>query len=134
MILAACILVFFAIHITKLLRRAQKNAYRRLAAAEIDRICESPHGGDAEAVAAISAVLKRAALVAYPRAAVASLTGAGWGSFLEQSNPRPGGGELKQLLGRAGDGAWRLQPGDLSRLAEQAKAWARQHRPDSGDV
>jgi hypothetical protein len=130
-ILAACALAFLALYIAHLARRARMNAYRRAAVAEINRICGSP-SADAEAVAAISAVLKRAALVAYPRAAVASLTGARWTSFLEESNPRPGGGELKQLLGRVSDGALRLRPGDLSRLAEQAKIWTRKHRPDSG--
>ncbi len=132
-ILAASALAFLALYVAHLARRTRLNAYRRAAVAEIDRICGSPPV-DAEAVAAISAVLKRAALVAYPRAAVASLTGARWASFLEASNPRAGGGELKQFLGRVGDGALRLQPGDLSRLAEQAKAWARKHRPVSGDA
>jgi hypothetical protein len=132
-ILATCALAFLALYIAHLAQRALMNAYRRAAVAEINRICGS-QSEDREIVAAISAVLKRAALVAYPRAAVASLTGARWASFLEESNPRLGGGELKQLLGRVGDGALRLQPGDLSRLAEQAKAWARQHRPDSGDA
>jgi hypothetical protein len=133
-ILAACILVFLAVYIAHLVRRARMNAYRQVAVAEIDRICGSP-SEDGDAVAGVSAVLKRVALVAYPRAVVASLTGAQWASFLEGSNQaRPGGGELKEFLGRVGDGALRLQPGDLSRLAEQAKVWARKHRPDSGSV
>ncbi len=133
-ILAACALAFLAIYITYLVRTARANAYRRIAVAEIDRICGQA-SEDAGAVAAISAVLKRAALVAYPRVAVASLSGVEWATFLEHSNgARLGIDALKEFLVRVSDGALRLQPGDLNRLGEQAKAWARKHQPDSSGV
>ena len=101
---------------------------------EIDAICRQA-SGDAEAAAAISAVLKRTALAAYPRAAVASLTGAEWAAFLkERSGTRSGIDALKDFLSRVSDRALLLQPGELRKLAEQAKIWARTHRAFSGDA
>jgi hypothetical protein len=128
-IVAACALAFFAIKAVHVVLKARKNAYRRAAAAEIDRICGSPTEGAAVTVAAVSAVLKRAALVAYPREVVAPLSGPEWASFIEKTSANPNVGELKEFLSRVSDRALHLQPGDLGRLAEQARSWAREHRP-----
>jgi Domain of unknown function (DUF4381) len=134
-IVVACLLAILAINIARFVQRARRNAYRRAAAAEIDRICQSSVDADAETVAAISAVLKRAALVAYPREAVASLTGAGWGSFIEETNETSRGvGELKEWFGRVSNPGLILSPGDLSKVAEQARSWVRQHQPFTGDA
>ncbi|RDJ19681.1 DUF4381 domain-containing protein [Bosea caraganae] len=66
------------------LRRYRADAYLRLAAKEIDDGL-SPNGDGTDV--AISAILKRAAMVAYGRERVASLTGAAWTEFLAASAP-----------------------------------------------
>ncbi|MFT5904598.1 MAG: hypothetical protein ACI9E1_000183 [Cryomorphaceae bacterium] len=61
------------------IRNYQRNAYRRVALAEID----TP-GGDLQR---LPALLKRVALSAYPRSEVASLAGQDWIDFLNQEAP-----------------------------------------------
>ena len=63
-------------------RHWQRNAYRR----EALRALETADGRD------ISAILKRAALAAFPREQVASLNGAAWLAFLD----RTGGTALRE--------------------------------------
>jgi hypothetical protein len=81
-ILGAALVAAIAILTGNAIRRYRHNAYRRAALAELSAI--GAHEGSADA-AAISAVLKRAALVAYPRIEVASLTGSAWLAFLDRS-------------------------------------------------
>lgn len=56
------------------------NAYRRTALAALDKVQDDP--------VAISAVLRRTALVAYPRERVASLYGNSWLTFLDSVAPK----------------------------------------------
>ena len=64
--------------------RWRRNRYRREAIGILEAI---ETGSDAEnAGSAIASVLKRAALVAYPRDRVASLHGAAWAEFLRASS------------------------------------------------
>ncbi|TWT73119.1 DUF4381 domain-containing protein [Allorhodopirellula solitaria] len=65
------------------------NAYRRAAMAELESAATTVH---------IAAILKRAALVAYPRLDVASMTGAQWCDHLAKSVDGPLSAELKQEL------------------------------------
>jgi hypothetical protein len=65
------------------LRRYRADAYLRCAVAEIDAVA----GGDAAIPEAISAILKRAAIVAYGREDVASLTGPAWAGFITRTAP-----------------------------------------------
>ncbi len=59
-------------------RRYRADAYLRRADAEVAR---------ATSIEQVSAVLKRAAMVAYGRERVASLTGASWGTFIRATTP-----------------------------------------------
>ena len=80
-ILATGCLAALAMSAAVALGRYQRNAYRRAALAELAAVnVDGP-----AAAAAISAVLKRVALVAYPRSEVASLTGAAWLAFLDRA-------------------------------------------------
>ncbi len=115
-IVGACILAAIAIWCVQMLQAYRRNAYRRVAGMEIDRICRSASVGDEKSVA-ISEVLKRAALVAYPRETVASLSGSGWTSFLEKT------GEFGS--------SW---PGELDDVAQRARLWLRTHRYTSPGV
>jgi hypothetical protein len=68
-------------------RRHRKNEYRRAALRELDVVERDWQRQDrrAETLAAIPDLLKRAALSAYPRAEVASLSGDAWLSFLDRT-------------------------------------------------
>lgn len=70
-------------------RRARAERYRRLALGELAAI-EAAAGDPArrsEALSALPALLKRAALARVPRERVASLSGDAWLAFLERTGP-----------------------------------------------
>ncbi|MCA9416312.1 MAG: DUF4381 domain-containing protein [Candidatus Omnitrophica bacterium] len=73
---AAAVLIAGAVLAKRMWRRWKSNAYRREALLEIE---------SASSVEAISEILKRAALVAFPRIEVASLSGQGWIDWLSKS-------------------------------------------------
>lgn len=103
----ACLVVLAALAIV----RHRRNAYRRAALLELDTA-----GGDE-----ISAILKRAALAAFPRAQVASLSGAAWLTFLDRSGgTRFADGALSALT-YGGDG-------DREAVAAEARRWIERHR------
>ena len=69
----------------QLIRRRRRNRYRRDALVELKAIDISTELNPAEAAQQIAALLKRTALVAYPRREVASLFGRDWAQFLRES-------------------------------------------------
>lgn len=81
-IVAITALAALAIFCWRALIRYRADAYLRRAAAEIDAIADPSSVPDA-----VSAILKRAAMVGYGRERVASLTGAAWTDFLAASAP-----------------------------------------------
>jgi outer membrane lipoprotein SlyB len=117
-IIAAAGLAAAAILSAAALARYRRNAYRREALRQLDTV----------AFGAISAVLKRTALAAWPREQVAALTGAAWLAFLDRTGRTTafteGAGRHIETLafGGAVDG----QAADAARAA--ARAWVRAHR------
>ena len=80
-------LVLVLVLVIRFFLRWQQNRYRREARAELavhERALTDP-GRRAEAVSAIAGLLKRAALTAFPREQVASLTGRKWFAFLDET-------------------------------------------------
>jgi hypothetical protein len=109
-----------AILLVRAWRRWRADAYRRAGLLALDAA-----GADA---AAIAEVMRRAALSAWPRAEVASLTGRGWLVFLDESggksafSGRPAGAELLQApYGRS------IGPASAE-LQAAARSWMRGHR------
>ena len=98
-------------------RRWRANAYRRAALREL---------GGAESVASIAEILKRVALVAYPRTQVASLTGSAWGAWLAETGGRPVPAAVSQALtvGVFADG----ESANVGQLAAFAAEWIRSHK------
>jgi hypothetical protein len=95
-------------------RRWRRNAYRREALRELT----------AASPPRIAAILKRAALVAWPRAQVAGLAGADWAAFLRRTAPRARLDEATAL------GLADLAYGSGMREAREAAArWIRCHDP-----
>jgi hypothetical protein len=116
----AAALAMLAVHV---IRHHRHNAYRRAALAELAALDSAD---DPARARAISAILKRTALVAYPRAEVASLTGAAWLAFLD----RTAGTDAftkgpAAALERAAYGA---PTGDDAALAAAARRWVKRHR------
>jgi Domain of unknown function (DUF4381) len=82
----------------------------------------------ATAAAEISAILKRAALVAFPREASAELTGGRWASFLDRT------GRAKDFTDGAGKDLWLVAYGapsssaDMKGIVRAARRWLHRHR------
>lgn len=70
----------------KIIKHWHHNAYRRLALKELQQLQQDYAHNLPVLVEQLSLLLKRVALVAYPRAKVAGLTGQGWLQFLDQTN------------------------------------------------
>ena len=97
-------------------RRA--NAYRRAALAELDAAGDDP--------ARIAEIVRRTALMAFPRREVASVHGEEWLAFLDRTGRGSG---FVSAPGRAMLAApYRPVPPDPA-LASLARDWVRHHRP-----
>ena len=106
-------------------RHRRLNRYRRDALAELDAIAARKDIDPAESAQRIAAVLKRTALVAYPRSEVAALYGADWARFLTVSADNDA--RIAEAADRLASAAYR--PGaDPDVLAEPARRWVRRHR------
>lgn len=104
-------------------QRYRDDAYLRRAAEEIDA------SSNVTEPVAVSAVLKRAAMIAYGRERVASLTGAAWTAFILETAPA---GHAMAVLTTSLDGLFSAsaQPSaqDPAALSAEAKAWLRGQR------
>jgi hypothetical protein len=105
--------------------RYRRNAYRRAALGELAAVEDLPAG---EAAQRVTAVLKRAALVAYPRAEVAELSGQAWLGFLDRTGRTDAftTGPARELPSLAYGG--RRGASDLPAIVSAARAWVRRHR------
>jgi len=105
--------------------RHRRDAYRRAALVELANIEPLSPG---EAAQRITAVLKRAALVAYPRTEVAELSGEAWLGFLDRTGHTQaftrGPAQVLPSLAYGGSGEML----DLPAIVSAARAWVRQHR------
>ena len=102
----------------------RRNRYRRAALAELETIEARAHRGK-PAAALLAALLKRTALVAYPRREVAALYGAEWARFLRES-----AGHSRSVEKSADDlaaVAYRRDP-DVAVLIQPARRWIEAHR------
>ena len=118
--LAVAILVGAAI-----VRRRRRNRYRREALATLDAIATHSQMSASESAQRVAEVVKRTALVAYPRARVASLYGKDWARFLCESagNDKQVTEAAESLAGAA------YRPGaDGRSLLGPARRWVKVHR------
>lgn len=93
------------------IRHYQRNAYRR----------EALQALDTAQPADISAILKRAALVAFPREQVASLSGPAWLAFLDRTGGTKFANTALASLTYGGSG-------DKEAVLGEARRWLTQHR------
>lgn len=92
-------------------RRRQRDAYRR----------EALQALDTAQPADISAILKRAALVAFPREQVASLSGPAWLAFLDRTGGTTFANTALASLTYGGSG-------DKEAVLAEARRWIARHR------
>lgn len=119
--------VMLAVMAWRILRRYRADAYLRRAEAEIDALA----GGDARSTEAVSAVLKRAAIVAYGREEAASLTGEGWAAFITQTSPAGSQtGDLTESLATMSAPGRRVP--EAGALVAEAKGWLHGQRGRAG--
>jgi hypothetical protein len=112
----AALVVWVALRMAQTWRR---NRYRRAALAELETT--SP--------AALSALMKRTALAAWPREVVASLSGGEWLDFLDASAAgRRFAGAPGNRIEEIAISGERVAPEEERRLRELAAQWIRRHR------
>lgn len=109
----------------EVVRRRHRNRYRREATMLLKAIELQSQGESAAIAAQVAVVLKRTALVAYPRRSVAQLHGARWARFLcETVNDDP---EVVGAAERLASAAYRPDENGRS-LVKPAQRWIRMHR------
>lgn len=123
-ILAAALLAVLALLVARAIVRHRHDAYRRQALRELKAL---PAPLDAKGAQSLSAILKRTALVAFPRADVAALTGTAWLRFLDKSGGMqafetgPAARLAEIALGAPGSA-------DERAIRAAARDWIRRHR------
>jgi hypothetical protein len=110
-VVGAAIVAAAALVIVAAVRHWQGNAYRREALRALAT------AGDAD----VSAILKRAALAAFPREQVASLHGAAWLAFLDRTGGTAFANTALLALTYGGRG-------DRDAVVAQARRWIVRHR------
>ena len=97
------------------------NAYRRAAVTALN--------GAGDDAGAIAAIIRRTALVAYPRSVVASLHGEDWLRFLDQTRGKTG---FETDMGRTMlQSPYRSVPAPVDGLSDLAIDWVRHHRAEA---
>lgn len=115
-------------------RRWQANRYRREALAQLALIEQqlSDSARRREALTAMPELLKRVALAAWPRAAVAQLSGEEWLAFLRRHGgqdafPEPSARLLDDLEYRSTKARTSISEGDARVFAAAARRWIEEH-------
>jgi len=117
-VLAGVIALAVAAAIWRAVARHRANAYRRAALAEL---------ANARTTANLATLLRRTALAAYPRVAVAGLAGTDWTDFLDRSAPGGFPSDAREDLRHA----FCREPSAPSQHLRDATArWIKTHRKD----
>lgn len=119
-VIAILILVAFVLAGLRSVRRYRANAYRRAALHALQTGRNDPQ--------AIAAILRRAALAAYPRRDVAGLAGKDWLRFLDS---RIGGEAFQAGAGQAVATAPYVSTAPDAALPALAERWIKYHRPEA---
>ncbi len=107
------------------IQKWHRNRYRRDALAMLKEIGAHADASSSAVAGQVALLIKRTALVAYPRAEVASLYGSEWAAFLRQS----AGNDpvVEKAAGDLATAAYRVNV-DGGKLIEPARRWIRVHR------
>lgn len=124
-------LVLLTIHLFWVLKAWRKDTYRREALRELDSVLAE--GG--HKASQVPALLKRAALAAWPRQDVAGLNGPAWHAFLDKTASTDlfcsGAGAILDKLSYGASGGYRPSGADLEQLRAASEYWLKHHRPEA---
>ena len=109
----------------QIVKRRRRNRYRRDALAELEAIAARRDIEPAESAQRIATVLKRTALVAFPRADVAALYGKDWAKFLSETADNDA--QIADAADMLATAAYRPDA-DPDALTRPARRWIRLHR------
>ena len=127
-VLGAIALITLVVLAVRLWRRWQGNCYRRQAMTELALIRSQ---ASPERLQQLPVLLKRAALSAWPREEVASLTGLAWHRFLDESAGMDhfcsGAGDTLDQLAYAGSGEASPADPELHQVLEATEFWLKNH-------
>ena len=111
------------------------NRYRRAALAELQSLRSQPEPGKLQE---LPALLKRAALSRWPREQVASLAGADWHRFLDDTAGKAlfcdAAGQTLDRLAYSGNSDPALFDAETGRLLDASEFWLRHHRIRDGEA
>ena len=116
-VVALCTLAF--------IRRRQRNRYRREALALLDNVESDTEVPPAESARRVAEIVKRTALVAYPRSRVAKWYGEDWARFLRETTGNDK--RISEAAGSLATAAYRPDA-DGRALVPPARRWVRVHR------
>jgi hypothetical protein len=120
-VLAALAFVALGFGLWAFLRYRRATAWRRAALAELRALTPALEAGDPGALAGLETLLRRVALVAFPRAEVARLTGGSWARFLAET-----GGGFGPLAAALAAAPYRPASGyDGTAAVAAARRWIR---------
>lgn len=121
---------FFGIY--RLIKKHQRNRYRRLALQELDMlIIDAKNMKINQLITALNALMKRTALTAYTRKKVAALSRNDWLQFLNKTcSSIDFGSYPANLLGEAGYVLSKkdLEEKEFKNLVENCSIWIKKHR------
>jgi hypothetical protein len=131
---ALALLIALALSI-RAVRRYRRSAYRRAALAELAAL---PAPADAACITPLLTLLRRVALIAYPRHQIAPLQGDAWLAFLEHTGqlPIPAGCHALLLCAayQSPRQLERTAANDIAALSRFVANWIRHHRCGVVDV
>jgi Domain of unknown function (DUF4381) len=121
---AACAVLLWVVWVK--VRRYRVNAYRRAALRELAAL-----DGRADVAAEVSAILKRTALVVFPRGQVAGLSGAAWLEFLDRTGRTSTftTGPAHHMPNAVFGAESAFDDGSAREIVKAARAWIIGHRP-----
>ncbi len=128
-IVALFVLAVLVVLYVQWLREYRRNAYRRQALRELSAVENRWKAGDGADPSAVAAIVRRAALAAYPRGEVAALYGPSWEAFLRRT-----AGDTKlvdrdlPLLSQLAYRAAAAEDLEMDRVLVVARRWVEAHR------
>ena len=132
-VLGSLIIVAALMLTVRAFRQWQRNRYRRAALHELEQLQARVGKVDAaEAVASLDQIIKRTALVNWPRSTVAALSGKPWIEFLNSSAKKElfssEEGEMLNDVVYSSNRSAQLTAAQVDQLFDAAKNWIRSHR------
>ena len=124
-LLLGWLLAVIALATVAVVRRRRRNRYRREALSLLDAIAAQADVPPAESARRVAEVVKRTALVAYPRTRIANLYGADWAEFLRESANNDN--RVSEAADSLATAAYRPDA-DGKALVPPARRWVKVHR------